>query len=223
MVIGVHISETQAYRWFYRLNIFALTIGSCISLFLNSIAPIIIFAGAIFLLFYYSKKGKGVLILGNMIISFLCALVFYIVPVCFSPYLGGSWYSKPELFMVIFLLSSLAFFTTMIRELIKDLQDKDGDKKASTMTIANTWPLAKVKTFGYLLFIFLLLQLLCSTLYFSYNKEGLKALYLLGLSLSLCLLIRKFGRASTSNHFATLSGWMKLYILQGIILLFFWL
>ncbi|MBK8506279.1 MAG: UbiA family prenyltransferase [Saprospiraceae bacterium] len=223
IVIGVYISETKAYRWSYLLNAFALVIASGISLFLWSITPLVIFTGAIFLLIYYSKKAKGVLILGNIIISLLCALVFYIVPICYSPYLGGPWYRKPDLLLVIILLSSLAFFTTMIRELIKDLQDKTGDEKASILTIANTWTLVKVKTFGYFLFIFLLLQLLWAAFYFFYHREELRGIYFVGLSLSLCLLVLKFAQANSTSQFATLSGWMKLYILQGILLLLFWI
>ena len=223
MVIGVYISENQAFRWYYLLNFLAIVIGSALSLYTWSTTPLLTFGVAIFLLFFYSKKGKGILIIGNLIISLLCALVIFLVPLYFSPYLQQPWYRTPDLLPVISLLGSLAFFTTMIRELVKDLQDKTGDAIASIKTVANSWPLAKVKIFGYFLFLCLLLQLLGAVFYFFNHDEKLKGFYLMGLSASLCFLLLKFVLASATNQFATLSRWMKLYILQGLILLLFWL
>lgn len=106
------------------------------------------------LLYMYSHSYKKVLILGNLIIALLAALVpityflfesyslISINPEVFAKILGydnnfSIWNYGPIAFLKnwCFFLALFAFTLTLSREIIKDIEDKEGDLKINRSTI----------------------------------------------------------------------------------------
>ena len=130
LLIGRSISEKAANRIFIILNILGVAVGFYLA---NSIgkpgfAAIFIIISA--LLYMYASYVKGILLLGNLLISLLVAFsiliigIFDIVPAITSEDKAGQLVAMQILLHYAF----FAFFINLIREMVKDVQDINGDK-----------------------------------------------------------------------------------------------
>jgi 4-hydroxybenzoate polyprenyltransferase len=100
-----------------------------------------VFTLAIFLLFIYAAWLKRVSVVGNLVVSFLTALV-----IITAGYLYGV--NTPLTWMIIF-----AFQINLIREIIKDIEDVKGDFEYKLQTLPIQLGIDKTKWLLYLLFI----------------------------------------------------------------------
>ena len=86
------------------------------------------------LLYFYSASYKRQFLIGNVIVAILTALVpmlvvFYEWPALYR-YYNINAVSMPEFDLILYWVggfSLFAFMTTMIREIIKDIEDFEGD------------------------------------------------------------------------------------------------
>jgi len=86
---------------------------------------------SIVLLFLYSKYLKRIPLLGNVTVAFLTGLVFIF---------GGVVVSNPGAAIVP---AVFAFLINLIRELVKDMEDIEGDKIAGVITFPIKYSLKK--------------------------------------------------------------------------------
>ena len=89
---------------------------------------------------------KSSFLLGNLQVSFLTALSIFNVAL-FDMIPNGINKTNGELmiFKIILCYTAFAFITTFIREMIKDLEDMEGDKKINAKTLAITYGIEKTK------------------------------------------------------------------------------
>ena len=95
---------------------------------------IAIYTGATIILWAYSFYFKRQPFIGNVIVSFFSALVIYIV------WLGQSVNIPPGTDIqfphhIILMYTGFAFFTTLLREIVKDLEDLSGDERYGARTL----------------------------------------------------------------------------------------
>ena len=91
---------------------------------------------------FYSSSYKRQLILGNVIVSFLLAIVPFIVLIFESRfiileygYTAETLYLNTQLLYWIGGFTFFAFFWTFIREVIKDMEDEKGDREMECHTL----------------------------------------------------------------------------------------
>lgn len=132
VIIGKFISKNVSIIIYFLFNLSAVYLVKNGHNWL-----IIIFIITIFLLWIYSYKIKGILLIGNLLVSILTALPLIIFAIYFE--------KNP---IIIFIYVYFAFGISMIREIVKDLEDFDGDKKLNLKTAAIVW--GKAKTVKYL-------------------------------------------------------------------------
>lgn len=178
------------------------------------------------LLLLYARIFKKTPLFGNLIVSLFCAFVPGILLIAEWPVLFKISYSEefigPMVALTVLMLYILfAFLTTMVREIIKDMEDVEGDKKYNCRTLPIVWGYTRTK-FVVLIFSIMLITTL-----------GLFAISLFGKGwwfsagwILLCLLLPfsfiniKLFRAQEKAHFTWLSQAMKWIMLSGLILLF---
>ncbi len=114
------IKQRIAYIYYCIFVLFSLVVASEISLQAFGI----VFITNLFL-FLYSYKLKGILLLGNIVVSICTALSFI-----FGGIIVGNIWSA-------IIPSVFAFLVTIIREIVKDIEDIEGDKKYNI----NTFPI----------------------------------------------------------------------------------
>ena len=133
----------------------SLTISALISIYLcftfRNYSVIVFNTLVVLLLFYYNKYGKKQFLIGNLIVSLLCALVPAILYFYFredfvflknedgNKYFHNEYFSSHDMGFFtngfIRLYITIAFLSTLIREIVKDMEDIEGDKMAGSKTI----------------------------------------------------------------------------------------
>jgi len=111
------ISKNEALAFYFILNFSAIIL----SVKINIISIIIVFA-SIISIFFYSYKLKKIPLVGNFVVSFFTALAFVF---------GGAAVENisNSIFPAIF-----ALLINMIREIVKDMEDIEGDIKSEVFT-----------------------------------------------------------------------------------------
>lgn len=227
--IDVTISKKNAWNSYTILTSLGLILGLYMSFLLKNYTSLFIYLFTVFILFLYSKKLKKVLLLGNLSISLLISLVIFII-ISFEFKSGGS--NPDELvsetfrllfpFWVILGYSFFSFLTTLIREIIKDIEDIDGDLKlkAKTLPILIGRKRASKVAFFFSCILFLFLIIIIK---FLQDNILFLAYGIVFLIFPTIIFMRNLWTAKTKTDFSKLSGMMKLIMLFGIVsMLFFY-
>jgi geranylgeranylglycerol-phosphate geranylgeranyltransferase len=111
------ISRNEAFTIYFIFIILSLIL----SWFVN-VQAFLIVAVTTLLLFLYSKYLKKIPLAGNFLVAFLTGLVFIY---------GGVVVENPTAAIIPALF---AFLINLIREIVKDMEDVEGDKKAGVIT-----------------------------------------------------------------------------------------
>ena len=142
--IGVSISKNNAIIWYVVLNSIGLALGVYISYLKHFPEFSFYFLFIVVALYCYSKYLKKIALIGNVLIAILCGLVIYLVYIFdyrFDHDTVLSTFSGHELnhlkfgeaYILFFLRVSIA--TTLIREIIKDIEDIKGDYATNMKTL----------------------------------------------------------------------------------------
>jgi 4-hydroxybenzoate polyprenyltransferase len=157
------------------------------------------------LLWLYSNQLKRLPLWGNLTVAILTGLAVFVVYILFR-----------ESFFLFAAYSFFAFFISLIREIIKDLEDIEGDSKFDLKTLPIVLGQRKTKIVIY--FISIVFIIVVAVLL---QREP-KFWYVLGgLTLMLSLLNFILGRADKTVDFANLSRLSKQIMILGLISMIF--
>lgn len=133
------LSKVEVVFFYNLLNTLAIILASQLST-----PALIIVLLTIILLFVYSKFLKKLPLIGNITVAFLTGLAF----------IYGGFVSKNPITSVI--PATFAFLINFIREVVKDIQDIEGDKIANLKTFSIEYGIPKSKFVIILLTIILI-------------------------------------------------------------------
>lgn len=195
--------KIKTVLYFY---VFFILISTFISFFLSKLVFLItVFSNVI--LFFYSFKIKRIPFCGNFIISLLTALLFV-----FGAEIGGD--VKKSLFPAIF-----SFLMTLGREILKDIEDVDGDRYIGRKTI----PIVIGKTGAFFLTVFIFIILIFTTFlpYFSglYNRVYMLIAFF-GVDLFIIILLFIFYLFPDTTTKKSVNDLIKYDMLVGLIAIF---
>ena len=139
LYIGNGISEKTAFNWFIGFNVIGVGIGFYLAnvIGLPAFSALFIFSSA--LLYIYSSYLKNVPLAGNIAVSFLVAGVAAL-PGIFDllPAINAVNREQQAMYFSILLdYSFFGFFINLLREMVKDQEDQQGDYNSG----GNTLPL----------------------------------------------------------------------------------
>ncbi|MFB6318873.1 geranylgeranylglycerol-phosphate geranylgeranyltransferase [Saccharicrinis sp. FJH54] len=142
VIVGKVISRKLAMTLHQVLTGVGVAIGLLLSWRAHSYAIAVIFLFIPGLLWFYSSVYKRQFLIGNIIVSLCSALVpmtIVLFEVYFLRFKFGTEYIENGLIRLIFnwgvIFSLFAFFTTLIRELVKDMEDEEGDRELECNTV----------------------------------------------------------------------------------------
>ena len=169
-IIGKSITSRNAITWYILFNLLGLGLGIFIAYIVKQPYFSIIFIYCIFSLWTYSKRMKTSFLLGNLQVSLLTALSIFNVAL-FDIIPNGINENNGEMmiFKIILFYAAFAFIITFIREMIKDLEDMEGDKKIQAKTLAITYGIEKTKWVSLIFTIFTFLGIT----YFQYFQYSI--------------------------------------------------
>lgn len=182
--------------------------------------------GSVLLLWFYSTNFKKQLLVGNIVISLLTAWVILILFFAKQPLqinrLLAAGHNEIRFFRLAILYASFAFVISLIREVVKDIEDIEGDRKYGCKTLPIVWGVQAAKIFVAVWLVVLIAALTILQLYVLPLGWWHSALYcLLAIIAPLVWIFTKLFSATTPADFHRLSSVIKLVMLTGILSMVF--
>ena len=139
-VVGVSISETVAYNWYIGLTIVGVGIGFYLSnvIYKPTFASMFILVAT--LLYMYATSFKQIPVLGNMVVALMLSTSIIIIGLFdILPAIDvDNRFRMKEAFDILIHYAIFAFIINLIREIVKDMEDMDGDYQSGI----NSLPIA---------------------------------------------------------------------------------
>jgi 4-hydroxybenzoate polyprenyltransferase len=219
LIVGKHISKPKVLNIYAALTITGIAIALYLALHVNLYELVFIQVIVAGLLYFYAFYYKRELLLGNIIISLLSGLTI-ILPFLYEMMAEINQLSTQYIYFdIAFIYAGFAFITTLIREIIKDAEDMEGDRLAG----CNTLPIAAGLKITKLTVSILLLLTFCVIAYFQYylytlNEDTFSQFYIsVFIQAPLLFLLYKLVVAKEKKEFGFSSKLIKLIMLSGIL------
>jgi 4-hydroxybenzoate polyprenyltransferase len=208
-VIGNGISESNAMRVYYGFSTIGVVLGFIVAMQIGkfSFGFIPLFCAAS--LFMYATFYKKRFLSGNILIALLTAL---------SVLLVGLY--EPEFYkniIYLFYYAVFAFETSLIREIIKDIEDLDGDERAQVKSLPVKIGTRKTKLVLYGLILLTAASVLHVLYHDFYQNKVISFWMLTGIFiLPLIILAYWIFLAQDKKDYRYASTFSKAYMLLGI-------
>lgn len=146
-VVGVSISETVAYNWYIGLTIVGVGIGFYLSnvIYKPTFASMFILVAT--LLYMYATSFKQIPVLGNVVVALMLSTSIIIIGLFdILPAIDmDNRFRMKEAFDILMHYAIFAFIINLIREIVKDMEDMDGDYQSGINTLPNAIGIQKTK------------------------------------------------------------------------------
>ena len=198
VVIGKSITRRYALMFHTLLSLMGITIGFILSWW---IAAVNIFS--VFLLWLYSNNLKRLPFIGNFAVALLTGLSILVVDALYPPHHALIW-----------IYAVFSFFMTLVREIVKDMEDLKGDNTFGCKTLPIVWGIRKTKLLIYLILLIFLTSLLLLNHYYSRLPLSYFAFFLF---LPVAFFVLWLLRADMKREFGWLSTFCKIILVLGVI------
>jgi len=218
LIIGKTLSKEKAFNLYTYLNIAGLAIGFYLSYIIGHINFAFVYVATSLLLYQYAISLKKMLLVGNIVISILAGTsIFIIVLYDLLPAItdenGELIY---QAFKIISVYSIFAFILTLIREIVKDIEDLEGDRKFGVKSLAFEIGVSRTKKIVSILSLFPLIAIFYYSMnYLSQQSYSLAYIFIF-IELPLLYFIIKINLANNKSDFKKLSTLLKLIMFTGI-------
>ncbi|MEP2771715.1 MAG: geranylgeranylglycerol-phosphate geranylgeranyltransferase [Fulvivirga sp.] len=198
VVVGKILKRRVAMVAHTILNFTGIALGFLLSIEIG----IINFLTAL-ILWLYSNQLKRIALVGNITVAMLTALSIYVINVLYE-----------EINYLVIAYALFAFAFTLIREVIKDMEDVKGDLTFGCRTFPVVYGLRKTKYLLYVVAVAFLIGL--TALAYLFIGTEMAAFCLL-LVIPLSILAYHLHKADTTRQFNLLSNYCKIIMLLGIL------
>jgi 4-hydroxybenzoate polyprenyltransferase len=181
--------------------------------------------GCVILLWFYSTSFKKKLLSGNIIISLLTAWVIIVLYFAVNTvYLNTA--AQPaeianamkRIFKFGVLYAGFAFIISLIREVVKDIEDMEGDEKYGCKTMPIVWGVPAAKVFVGVWVVVLAGAIGVVVTYMLLSGWWLSALYcFLLLIIPLLTVLKQFYKAQQAEQYHAVSSKIKWIMFIGIV------
>jgi 4-hydroxybenzoate polyprenyltransferase len=221
IVIGTEISEENAYYIYAGLNVTGVAIGFYLSNVIERPGFAAIFILIAATLYFYATSLKQMMIIGNVVVAVILAASVLIIVVfdIFPATYDGNQQLMTNVSSVLLDYAVFAFIVNLLREMVKDLEDVNGDYNQGM----NTLPIALgVNRTARLVFFLslapIIILLLYINKYYFANNLYLSVIYALVLVVApLIYFSIRMWSAKSKKDFGHLSLVLKLVIFFGIV------
>jgi len=198
----VVVGKTIHRRFAILLHIALSMMGVAIALMVSwKLAGVNVFSVAI--LWFYSNLLKRLPFIGNFTVALLTGASIAIIILLYRVNIG-----------LTLVFSLFAFFMTLVREIIKDMEDLKGDTTYGCKTLPIVWGIPKTKTVLYIIII--IFSITVVVINYFYVKLSIIYFVML-LFVPLAWLTRQLYRADTKKDYRWLSSFCKVIMLLGIL------
>jgi len=223
VIVGTQISRRKAMMWHSVFNIAGVTAGCYVSARAGYVWLGILFLMVSGLLYFYSASYKRQFLIGNLIVSILTAMVpllviLYELPAVYRYYAVNTT-SVPKLDFLLFWIGGFALFAflmTFAREIIKDIEDFEGDRAygRNTLPVVTGIPASKIIAISLLFITIVLLYLV----WFFFVHDWLTLVYIsAAIVVPLLIVIYMVASGASKKQIHGASNLIKAAMLTGIL------
>ena len=223
VIVGTRIERRQAMMLHNIFNIAGVALGFYISWKSGYFLAGMLFLVVSGLLYFYSASYKRQFLLGNIVVAVLTGMVpllvgFYEWPALYR-YYSVNAVNPPDFDFIFYWIGGFAFFaflTTLTREIIKDIEDFEGDVAYGRNTLPVVLGIKTAKiiaSFLNLITLALLYIIWHLFLYDNYTLVYISAVLVLPLLLVIFIVFRSTDR----KRMHSASRLMKIVMLGGIL------
>ncbi len=224
IVVGFHLTRRMALFLHWLLNMIGVSAGIIYSILYHVPWMIFIFTVAPLLLWYYSVRLKHILLAGNLVVSLLTATVPLLVILFEYPLLARNFRSNAEffpqalwtIFVWVGVFAFFAFMINLIREIIKDAQDVEGDREMGSHTLPIQYGLKTTK--GVVVGLTISTLAVLAYFFLFYLNDTVSLIYFgVALVLPFLYLIVRTLKSKTVADFQFISTLVKIIMLMGLL------
>jgi 4-hydroxybenzoate polyprenyltransferase len=214
------INLKAATYYYYAILAFGFLLAFYIAYCINNLPLVVIYPASCFLLYIYSTRYKNSILIGNVLVSLFVALVSGIILFAErNAVMSLSDNTKKwlviELFMVYMIFS---FMVNMIREIIKDIEDVEGDKSVGIITYPIRYGADAAKKLAVLFCLTTILVLLFWLFVTNIPLDLRVYVFLLLLVASpLAVIVQILTKTTTKRDFSKISAILKYIMLAGLV------
>jgi len=225
LIVGAVIPKQQAMLMHQVLTGVGVLSGLVLAFQLRSFTLAFLFIVVPGLLWFYSASYKRQFLTGNLIVALLAALSVLVVGITAVADLKHTYNElvfqttiPAEIYSWMGGFAAFSFLLTFVRELVKDMQDAEGDREMECRTVAIVWGESKTKVLIYSVVLLVVLLLIGVAWFYIPFESSLSFRYVLfGLVLPLlafCYLILK---AKTTDSLQAAASFLKYIMLLGVL------
>lgn len=233
LVVTRIISRDAAMNLFYGFTAVGVIAGTVVAWWAHSWTLLFTYVVIPGLLWFYSASYKRMFLVGNLVVAFASAIVPLLVAIANADYLHHLYqnalaYSPiiGELYVWTGGFAAFAFLLTWVREIVKDIEDIEGDREMECRTLPIVWGDKVAKIIATLLLVTiatLIVYILFAVLPFSHEWKSLPTRYVVfGLIVPiLCSIVllwaannrTEYHRVQTIIKFAMFMGMLFSYVI----------
>ena len=228
LIVGKLIKRRWAMLLHLVFSLVGLFLTAVVAMHLNNLLLLAINFLSVLLLLLYSSTFKKRLLIGNIIISVLTA---WVVGVLFiaeirlndAAYMHIKQAALGSLYKVTLVYAGFAFIVSLIREVVKDMEDMEGDRKFGCKTMPISWGIPSTKIFV-AVWIFVLVGLFAAIAFYAMLNSWSWPFYVLSFAMIIQFyyMLKKLYYAQSATDFANISKSLKLVMLVGILSMSFY-
>ncbi|NQU33889.1 MAG: UbiA family prenyltransferase [Bacteroidetes bacterium] len=223
-VVGRSITIKQAYTYYWITTAGGIVAGTLLSYLINQINFGLIFLFSAGLLWFYSQKYQCQPLIGNIVISILSSISiglvwlfeFYALSSNASVFVNAQT-NFPLVNRLVLIYMGYAFMVSFLREMVKDIEDYQGDNRFGCITFTVKFGISASKIVA----IFLGYTSLFASAMIQYYFYHAGIVFLFSaffiIDIIFVIIIYKLHKAVTKSQYSKLALLIKTLMLCGII------
>lgn len=219
VIVGKTVSEKTAYNLFIAFNVIGVGVGFYLSHLVGKSGFFVLFVGISGLLYLYASYFKQLILVGNLLVSILVALSIIIVGLfeLLPAITQENQATQVTFFKILWDYALFAFIINLLREMVKDIEDIDGDHKAGM----NTLPIALGRERAKKIVFALSFVPIAATVYYVvtylFKQQLVVGYFLLFIIAPLIYVSIKIFTAETKKDYHAISNILKLVMFFGML------
>ena len=226
LVVERYINRRWVIAWHFILSLGGIVISFYIDLKTHVRFLGIFNSFCVILLFIYSISLKKKLLSGNVLISLLTAWSVLVITYCEANNLVALRFTAAtgKITRLSILYGGFAFVISLIREVVKDMEDVEGDRRYGCRTMPIAWGINVSKVFTGVWMVVLFVSIVVLQFYVLQFGWWYSVVYCVLLILApLFMAMKRLSNANEANDFHRLSSLIKIIMLSGILSMIFFL
>lgn len=219
VIINKFISEKDGYTYFMLCNIIGVGLGFYLAYHVNYASLFVIFFISSALLYIYSTALKQMFLIGNIVISIVVALSIMVVGIFELIPSMNSLNNVPNMTFLEIIrdYAIFAFLINLVREVIKDIEDINGDHKVGMQTMPIVLGRERANKIAFILSLIPLFSVVYYVVNNLFKQQILVGYFLIFVVAPLIYGTIKIFSAEQTSHYKHIGNVLKLAMLTGML------